>query len=482
MEQKYKRLFSDTLLFTISNMGSKILIFLLLPLYTSALSSADYGIADLISSTVNLLYPILTLAICDATLRFALGKNVNKHSVLSNSLLLIFIAVAFLLLITPLVRIVGGLIHTYWCFFVATFITVALQTCIANYVKGCNKSKIFAVQGVLYTIVLVISNIVFLLYFKVGLEGYLFAIILANIVSIVYMVVASKSWHDIIKPMIDMKLMKEMLKYSLPMVLTTVTWWINSSADKYMLVGLVGLSANGLYAVAHKIPSIYTTMTSLFSQAWKISAISDYEESDNNSIGKFYSSVYRKYSLLCIYSCAVLTLCSQLLAKIFFRADYFEAWTLVPPLLLASLFEAYSGFLAAIYVAAKDTRLLSSSTCVGVIVNIGLNYFLIRNMGILGAPVATFLSFIVVWSIRTIILKKIITINIDYKRLLFSLSLLVFGAMYFSIDGIRKYAVYICCLMIISVVNFDQTKQLIIFSMNLVKECFSKAVVKKRKD
>ena len=74
MNRKYKRLFSDTILFAISKFGSKILTILLVPLYTSVLSTEDYGTADIIITTACILYPILTLSISDATLRFTLDS------------------------------------------------------------------------------------------------------------------------------------------------------------------------------------------------------------------------------------------------------------------------------------------------------------------------------------------------------------------------------------------------------------------------
>ena len=75
---KYKKLLTDTGLFVVSNFASKLLIFLLLPLYTNVLSTEEYAVADLITTTINLTFPVLTLSITEATLRFAFDKNVKK--------------------------------------------------------------------------------------------------------------------------------------------------------------------------------------------------------------------------------------------------------------------------------------------------------------------------------------------------------------------------------------------------------------------
>ena len=69
---QYKRLFKDTVLFAVSDFASKCITFLLLPLYTSVLLTDEYGKLDLLNNMVNLIYPLLTLAIVEATIRFAL--------------------------------------------------------------------------------------------------------------------------------------------------------------------------------------------------------------------------------------------------------------------------------------------------------------------------------------------------------------------------------------------------------------------------
>ena len=78
-----KKLENNVILMTIGNIGSKILTFLLVPLYTSCLSSNDYGISDLILTTVSFLLPIFSIQISEALLRFALDKEIDDKQVFS---------------------------------------------------------------------------------------------------------------------------------------------------------------------------------------------------------------------------------------------------------------------------------------------------------------------------------------------------------------------------------------------------------------
>ena len=75
MAERVKYLFKNMGILTISSFASKILVFLLVPLYTSILSTSEYGTYDLVVSTISLIYPILTMNIYDAVMRYCLDKN-----------------------------------------------------------------------------------------------------------------------------------------------------------------------------------------------------------------------------------------------------------------------------------------------------------------------------------------------------------------------------------------------------------------------
>lgn len=466
MQNRYKRLFFDTGLFALSNLGSKILTFLLVPLYTSILSTEEYGTADILTTTANLLYPILTLSIYEATLRFALDKKYKKENIASTSILLTVFASLSLLLITPLCINTDTIFGRYWGYFLGIFILVSFQTFISNYIKGCGYTKIFALQGIVYTIIFLLLNILFLLYYRIGLQGYMLSAILSSFISCLYMLFSSGCYRDFIPLKFNRTVTKEMLKYSCPLILSSVAWWINASADKYMILGLISVSANGLYGVAHKIPTVFTTFTSIFSQAWRISAISTFDENDKQI---YYSKVYQKYSLTCIYVCMILVLSSQFLAGLLFKSDYYQAWILIPPLVVATLFEAYAGFLASIYAAARKTKFLSISTCVGSVINIILNYILIRFLGILGAPIATMVSFLIVWIMRLKVLKSFMPIEIDLSKILLSVFIVIASGLYFSFRGTYKYIVELISIIVVVVINFRETKNLFNFIVHLFK-------------
>ncbi|MBE6911290.1 MAG: exopolysaccharide biosynthesis protein [Ruminococcaceae bacterium] len=415
MSDKYKRLAKDTGLFAISNFGSKILVFLLTPLYTAVLTTEEFGIADLINSTIQFIYPLLTLAISEATLRFALDNNEDKSQVFITSLLFVLIAVILLSIASPIFATRETSLKGYWGIFVVSFALFNIQVCFSNFIKGIGKTKLFAIQGILQTISVIGCNILLLIVFKLKLKGYLISVIVGYIVPIIFVFFAGKLYKYIKFSKPDVSLIKEMLRYSIPMIPTILAWAINTSIDKYMIIGMQGLAESGIYSVAHKIPTIITAIVSVFLQAWQLSAISNHGSEEE---GDYYAIMFSGLNTLCLISGMVLILSSKFISGILFAESYFLAWKCVPMLMVASIFSNYAGFFAAAFRAVKKTKSLFTSVCIGALLNIVLNIVFIKIFGIIGASIATSISFSVVFFIRFIMVRKIIEVKINFSNFL----------------------------------------------------------------
>jgi len=412
--KKYKTLVSDTLLFGVSDFASKIITFLLIPLYTNVLTTVEYGQLDLLNNVVNLIYPLLTLSIVEATIRFSLDKNEKKNEVLSTALIFVFSGTGLLLLFTPLAPHLGNVFNSYWLWFVALFCGYSLRMLFSYYIRGCKKKMVFAIQGIVQTLCVVILNIVLLLVFRLGLVGYLTATICSYFIATIYTIIAGKILPDITDFHINTRLLKEMLRFSIPMIPTLIAWWLVNSIDKYFIISMVGIGASGVYAVAHKIPTILNTVTQIFNKAWQISAVSVYESKDRN---EQYTEIYNIFCFLSMLGCLAINSFAKLLGAVLFAKDYFIAWTYVPPLVISAVFSSMAGFLAQIFTSAKRTNTLFVSTVIGAASNFILNYLFIKWLGTLGAAYATMLSFFFVWLARIIAVRRIVQLQMNYFRL-----------------------------------------------------------------
>lgn len=423
MKKKYTSLFKNIGLFTIGSFGAKIVSFLMLPLYTAILSTADYGTVDLLQSTAQLLIPILLLSIQDATLRFGMDQNYKKEDVLSTTMNVVLKGTSvflILILIMSFMNIIK-ISLLYWIFLFFTFLFGALNNCFNIYLKSENKVSLIAISGILCTLITCTSNVICLIVFKLGIIGYMISNLLGILFQIVFQFIFGKIYKNLHWKKYN-NLSKPMISYSTPLIANSIAWWINNASDRYILTWISGTAINGIYAVAYKIPTILTTFQSVFYNAWSISAISEFDKKDEDG---FIGNNYTVYSLFSIVVCSLILLFNIPIAKILYSDNYFVAWQYVPFLLISTVFNGIAQFEGSLFAATKKNKQVSVTTFIGAIINIIGNFILIHKLGAIGAALATMISYIVTWVLRTIYLQTFIKMKVNWKLHICSIVLLI---------------------------------------------------------
>lgn len=408
-ENKYKRLFSNTLIFTVGKFVSKLIVIFMLPFYTSYLTSAEYSTADLITNLCNLLIPMACLGVSEGIFRGAAAKNVDKESFFTNGTLLMLIGGAVFLALSPLLNLFEYFTDYIWLIVLYVLASNIHSVC-SQYVCAIGRTKLFAGQGVLNTMLTVLLNILFLVGFDMGINGYVLSIVLADFLSTVFLVFAARLYRAFIPKKIDRAVLKDLLRFCLPLIPSTVFWWITGVSDRYMVAYFCSDEMNGLYAAAYKIPTLLTYVVVIFNDAWKLSAVA---ESDNREeCAKFYSGVFKYYIAVMFAGGGILAFGAQIFAKILFAESYFAAWVFIPILSAATVFTALDTFLGSAYFTVKKTGMSFWTSLIGAVLNIALNIILIPSKGpfggAIGASIATFVSYFAVFIIRALTMKKFI--------------------------------------------------------------------------
>ncbi len=416
MGQKAKYLFKNMGILTISNFASKILVFLLVPLYTSVLSTSEYGIYDLMVSTILLLYPVLTLNILDAVMRYCMDKNCAIEEVASVGCKRIIISIFAFGIIVLFVQYfdlfpeTNGL-RVYAFVYYASYI---VNQFFVQFAKGLEKVTIMAIAGVIGSVIMLAGNIFFLLVLNLGLPGFFLANILAQLVPAIFYCLSIKFWRYITPYKRNKELEKQMIVYCFPLLFTTLGWWINSVADRYTVSIICGVAANGVLSVAYKIPSIINTLQTIFVQAWQISAIKEYGENNSN---KFFSYTFEGLGMLMTMSCTVLIALSKTLAYFLYSNEFFEAWKYAPFLMISTVINCSSGFIGPILAAKKDSKSMALSSIYGAIVNIVFNIILVFFIGVQGATLATVISSFTIYYFRYLAVKNDFKTDFQWKLL-----------------------------------------------------------------
>ncbi len=453
----YKSLFKNTAFIFLGQFASKILTYLLLPLYTYVLTTEEYGTYDFIVTTISLLLPIVTVDIFEACFRFALDENSSQNQIFSIGMYMVLLSIVIVLLLYP-VSIFISILNQYYLLFVLLFASNVINTFLMQFIRGCKKVKLYSVCGCVNTIFLLTFNILFLIVFKFGLPGYFFAYILSGLLTNAIIIVSIRAWkYWLPLNKIEMPLFKRLIKYSVPMMPNSICWWISNSSDKYMLQYMSSTVQLGIYSVSYKIPSALSIVSSIFMSAWSISAVEDFGSDESK---KMFSNIYNTFFGVISVATSILILLSKYAAGFIYQKDFFIAWKCSVILLLAFLFNCLSAFLGTVYISAKKTNMAFISTSIAAICNIVLNFLLIPIWDVYGAAIATLVSYIVVWCIRLIHTKRIINFKKDNIKHIISILLLFVEAVVILYQIRYCYLLSVCILTIIIFLNLKIVIQL----------------------
>jgi O-antigen/teichoic acid export membrane protein len=471
MKNKYRDLSKNVLLFSLNGFVPKILSFFLIPIYTGYLSTMEYGVSDLILTTVSLLVPIFTLDIQDAVMRFALDKSYDKGDVFSVGFRIVLkgsIIVALGALIISQFHI-AGLRNEYLFFTVVLYIVTASNSVFSLFCRGIDQVKVIAVSSIINSVIMLTSNILFLIYFHWGLMGYLVANSLGAICSLLYMFLKARL-YQYIHIHISKDIAHNMYVFSFPLIFSVIGWWINNASDRYILSWMSGIAVSGIYAVSYKIPNILSMFQNVFAQAWSISAIKEFDPNDTDGfIGKTYTSM----NFGMVFFCSCIMIMNIPIATFLYSNDFFEAWKYVPPLLVSVVFNAMALFIGSIFTAIKDTKTLSISTIVGATVNTICNFIFIYFWGAYGAAIATLLGYGVTLVMRHKVLRKYIQMKVHWKRDIVGYVLLLIQ-MIVSMFGWNYIAIQVLILILIILQYKKETQTIIFLLKNGIKTLFQK--------
>ncbi len=408
---KYKKLAFNTMVFAIGTFGSKILVLLLTRLYTAKFSPEDSGIKSLLFTTALLLQPIFTFALQEYLIRFGLDKNYDKRKVFTSSAVMTTAGMFLLALTVPLLSLIPALdfLKGYTFLLIVYVITSSLRMLCQQFVRSLDKVKLFSLDGILATLTFFIFNVTFIAGLHMGVKGFMLATICSDLLSAVFLFIAGglKKYSGI--HYYNNKLAKEMLRFAVPLIPTIVMWTITSLSDRLFLTQMhsdihqLGRSAAGIYEYANVIPGLISMVSTIFFQAWNMSAITENDSADRN---RFYEKVFSAYEAIMFIASAGLILLVRFVTSILVvsknYSEYSSVYLYVPVLVAAVVFMCFDQFLGSIYSATKHPKNSFWTAFAACAVNIPMNYFLIPVWGINGAAIATLLSYLICFWARII--------------------------------------------------------------------------------
>jgi Membrane protein involved in the export of O-antigen and teichoic acid len=419
MMNRNRYLVKNTALFALSNLGTKLISFLLVPLYTNILTTAEYGTIDLIATLCTLLVPVVTANMAEAVIRFSLDQGADHGKIMGVAILCGVAGAAILLLVYPIAGIWGELheIDNYIYWFCCTF---ALAQIFMNYLRGSERLLAFSIGNIIQTFCVACFSIAFLTVWKLGVRGYFLAYICSYAITGVFAVIMGKipSLLQSLSP--NLQLFRQMARYSVALIPNNFLWWVMNSSDRIIVTTMLGVTVNGVYSVAYKIPSVLTVVSTIFTQAWMYSSI---HENESNDRDEYTNNVYSKLFLSMVVVGGVLLAILKPFMRLYVGDAYYTAWQYSPYLIMGFIFMSMGTFIGTPYLVHKDSLHFMVSGISGAIINIILTLVLVPWIGANGAAIATCASYIGVYAYRAADTRKYIKLKLFDLKIILSLGM-----------------------------------------------------------
>ena len=451
MESRTKYLFKNTAIFTIGNLATKVISFFLIPLYTNVLTTSEYGTVDLVVTISTIAVPIITLNIMEAVMRFNLDRGADKNKITKIGIVILFFGMLLGLALIPLCRLWNQISSFSILVYFYVVCSASSQVFLCD-LRGKELLVQYSIGNILNTLLIAGFNILFLLVFKLGIAGYLLAYTIANAIVAVYALIIGKGYRAI-RASLDKRKMKEMLKYAVVLIPNSFMWWIMNSSDHVMVTSMIGVAANGVYAISYKLPTLISTFTGIFNQAWSYSAIREEEAED---VETYTNNVFKSMiSVIMLIGLCMMAVIKPFL-KIYVSPNYYEAWQYTPFLIIGCVYLTLGTFMSTSYTVHKDSKGFLFSATFGAVLNIILNWLLIPSLDVYGAALATCISYISVFIFRLFHTRKYLSYKVMSKEFVFGSIGLIMSATLMYLDSYAAQVMQVC-IFVFAVYVFRET-------------------------
>lgn len=448
---RYKQLFSFTLILGIGTIISKLMTYVVLtPLYTKYLTTAEFGTVDLVVQTANLLMPLVSLGINQAVLRFGMDGETDRGSVLTTGLAINLLGFGAFALLYPLIRLIPTIGEHALLVYLFIFCSIT-HYLFAYCIKSMHKAKLFTICVIIGTAITVVLDVLFLAVLDMGIVGYILAIALSDAICSVILIISGKLYKLIRFKNLKSTIIRAMLKYSIPLIPNSALWWITDYSDRYMVTMFVSESANGLYSLAYRLPNMLIMVCGIFMDAWQMSVLSEKSRLERQ---KFFTNVFSMYQSIIFVGASALIVGAKLVTRIMADPAFYDSWQYIPTLVIATAMSCFVTFLGTIYVVEKRSKSSLVTTVIGTVVNLAGNFLLIPRFGAHGAALATALSYGLVVLLRGFHTRKFIPIGWNMPR--FSTNMILVTTQSVLMIFEVPYWEYVCSALFVAVliINF----------------------------
>ena len=456
---QYIRLILDVAIFAVGNMLVKVVQFFLLPLYTSAMTTETYGVAEIINNLSEFLFPIITLCIFEALFRFIIDNSDEQYrqELLSQCFTLFLISFCIITSISAALQSV--LKYNYINELLFVLFSYSLRMLFGFYARGCGKTRLYALSGVANAVLLVVFNIIFLIHFQWETKGYLLSLGLSHLFSALVLYIGCKLYHYMGFRKPNIITLRPMLKYSLPLVGYNVAWWIYMMIGRYILLWFSGTNAVGIYMAVNKLGGVINMFQTAFYYAFQLNA-SKAAVLKNSS--HFFTKTYYIYSSFLLIICSFTITISPILSKMTLKGEFYQAKIYLPLIIFIAFIDCLFIFFRTLYTVYMETNHAMISAIIGAITNIIGGLLLIPRFNIWGVLISNLICSLIIAAYRINDTRKFVSINGNWGIVIPCILIISLQIITYIIDGkfscLISGMLFFVLLILISVKHFSGSK------------------------
>lgn len=425
------QLAKNTVILTIGKLCTQFVSFMLLPLYTSVLSTEEYGTFDLLCTYWTLLLPIVGAQLDQGLFRFLFDcrDEKKKQRSLFTTVLCIDIRNALIFGLLAIVLQVFLKIH-YGAYVILIVFAYSITNLLLQFERGLGDTVTYSIASFISAFSTIVLNIVTILIYSMGTEGLLIATLASQIITALFLIFHRKIWNYFSISQYDKSIAKRVEAYSLPLIPNSISWWMVSASDRLVINMFLGAAANGIYTVSNKFPNVFISFYNIFVLSWTENVTRFFNDVDRDEyLSKMITQMYNLFSAACFGIVA----CMPFVFTWIVNDNYAESYNQIPILMYAMLFRVLVGLYSAIFVAQKQSKLVMYTAIGAGIINIVTNLLLVNYIGLYAASASTLIAFAVMFIIRYYTINKTMSLKISAKSWWASGALCIFATItYYS--------------------------------------------------
>jgi O-antigen/teichoic acid export membrane protein len=435
-----RRLATTGFAYTGASVISKLVAVALLPVYTALVSPSEYGQAEVLFAAVVAFSIVVRFGLLEALLRFYYLPEERGVDVVRTGFAALFWAVtAFSILLLPFAEMIAdaldsepGLVRIA----IGGLWLLTLYEYLLTLLRIDERAKAYFLFTFVHVLVAIPLTLVLIVGADLGAEALLLGSYASGIPFVLYLVVSERRRIGLSA---ERPLLGRMLRFGFPTMPAELSLYSLNFADRVIIVAVLGATGNatvGLYAIAFKFSQSVQILVRGFQLAWPPLA---YSIVDDDEARRVYAVVVSAFTGLCALVVVAVWLEARWIVDLLAASEYSGAYSAVGLLVLGSALNGV--YLALLVVLGRTgrTEFNFPATLAALVVNIGLNLWLVPDHGIVGAGIALVGAYSVAVVLMYVFTQRLFHVPYEWGRLaaivLVSAGLIAFGDLVLPTEG-----------------------------------------------